>query len=96
MVALGPPPVATHRHGIRLTSSPELSMATGTFQLTLAVPRRSSVPAATSRGHWSHGGSESEGTERGNTESPGRQRDKKKRGGRSELTTHTLIHTQGI
>lgn len=39
-------------------------MAVGTFQLTLAVPRRSSVPATMSPGHWIHGGSASKETQR--------------------------------
>lgn len=46
------------------TSSLELSVATGTFQLTLAVPRRSSVSATILSGHWIPGGSASDDTQR--------------------------------
>lgn len=48
------------------TSSLELSVVVGTFQLTLAVPRRSSVSATMFSGHWIAGGSVSEETQRKN------------------------------
>lgn len=38
-------------------------MAFGTFQLTMAVPRRSTVPATMLSGHCSHGGSVSNKTQ---------------------------------
>lgn len=56
------------------TSSLELSVAVGMSHLTMAVPRRSSVPATMFSGHWIAGGSVSEETwGGGNTHFRGRR-----------------------